>query len=56
MTQIAAALVIATGSMTQAAVGGTVLRRTTGYPAAFDNATFAVKPRAGGAPLRGLGA
>jgi integral membrane sensor domain MASE1 len=39
LTEIAAALVIAAGSMTQAAIGGTVLRRTTGYPAAFDNAS-----------------
>ena len=37
LTQIAAALVIAAGSMTQAAIGGTALRRTIGYPAAFDN-------------------
>jgi integral membrane sensor domain MASE1 len=35
LTEIAAALVIAAGSMTQAAIGGTVLRRTIGYPAAF---------------------
>ena len=39
LTEIAAALVIAAGSMTQAAVGGTVLCRTTGYPAAFNNAS-----------------
>jgi integral membrane sensor domain MASE1 len=39
LTEIAAALVIATGSMTQAAIGGTVLRRTTGYPTPFDNAS-----------------
>ena len=38
-TQIAAALVIAAGSMAQAAIGGAALRRTTGYPAAFDNAS-----------------
>ena len=37
LTQIAAALVIAAGSMTQAAIGGTALRRTIGYPAPFDN-------------------
>ena len=39
LTQIAAALVIAAGSMTQAAIGGTALRRTIGYPAPFDNAS-----------------
>ena len=37
LMQIAAALVIAAGSMTQAAIGGTALRRTIGYPAPFDN-------------------
>ena len=37
LTQIASALVIAAASMTQAAIGGTALRRTIGYPAAFDN-------------------
>ena len=37
LTQIAAALVIAAGSMMQAAIGGTALRRTIGYPAPFDN-------------------
>jgi len=36
-TQIASALVIAVASMTQAAIGGTTLRRTIGYPAPFDN-------------------
>ena len=39
LMQIAAALVIAAGSMTQAAIGGTALRRTIGYPAPFDNAS-----------------
>ena len=34
-TQIVAALVIAAGSMTQAAIGGAALRRTVGYPAPF---------------------
>ncbi len=34
---IMAALVIAVASMLQAAIGGTVLRRAIGYPAAFDN-------------------
>jgi len=33
LTQIAAALVIAAGSMAQAAIGGTALRRTIGYRA-----------------------
>ena len=37
LTQSAAALVIAAGSMTQAAIGGAALRRTTGYPP-FDDA------------------
>jgi integral membrane sensor domain MASE1 len=37
LTQSAAALVIAAGSMTQAAIGGAALRRTTGYPAPFDD-------------------
>ena len=37
LTQIATALVIAAASMTQAAIGGTALRRTIGYPAPFDN-------------------
>ena len=37
LTQIASALVIAAASMTQAAIGGTALRRTIGYPAPFDN-------------------
>ena len=37
LMQIASALVIAAASMTQAAIGGTALRRTIGYPAAFDN-------------------
>jgi integral membrane sensor domain MASE1 len=37
LTQIAAALVIATGSMAQAAIGGTALRRTIGYRAPFEN-------------------
>jgi integral membrane sensor domain MASE1 len=37
LMQIAAALVIAAGSMTQTAIGGTALRRTIGYPAPFDN-------------------
>jgi integral membrane sensor domain MASE1 len=37
LTQIAAALVIATGSMAQAAIGGTALRRTIGYRALFEN-------------------
>ena len=36
-TQIAAALVIAAGSMAQAAIGGTALRRTIGYRAPFEN-------------------
>jgi integral membrane sensor domain MASE1 len=35
-TQIVAALVIAAGSMTQAAIGGAALRRTIGYPAPFN--------------------
>jgi integral membrane sensor domain MASE1 len=35
-TQIVAALVIAAGSMTQAAIGGAALRRTIGYPAPFE--------------------
>src|SRR5262252_6786882 len=34
-TQIVTALIIATGSMTQAAIGGAALRRTIGYPAPF---------------------
>src|SRR5215468_11573796 len=37
LTQIAAALVIAAASVTQAAIGGTVLRWATGYPVPFDN-------------------
>jgi integral membrane sensor domain MASE1 len=37
LTQIAAALVIAAGSMAQAAIGGTALRRTIGYRAPFEN-------------------
>jgi integral membrane sensor domain MASE1 len=37
LTQIASALVIAAASMTQAAIGGTALRRTIGYPAPFDD-------------------
>ena len=37
LTQIASALVIAAASMTQAAIGGTALRRTIGYRAPFDN-------------------
>src|SRR6516225_7353004 len=37
LIQVAAALVIAAGSMTQAAIGGTALRRTIGYPAPFDD-------------------
>jgi integral membrane sensor domain MASE1 len=36
-TQIAAALVIAAGSMAQAAIGGTALRRMIGYRAPFEN-------------------
>src|SRR5258705_12328189 len=36
---IAAALVIAAGSTTQAAIGGMALRRTMGYPAPFENAS-----------------
>ena len=36
LTQITAALVIAAGSTTQAAIGGIVLRQTIGYPAPFD--------------------
>jgi len=39
LTQIAAALVIAAGSMTQAAIGSTALRWTIGYPAPFDTAS-----------------
>ena len=39
LMQIAAARVIAAGSMTQAAIGGIALRRTIGYPAPFDNAS-----------------
>ena len=39
LMQIASALVIAAASMTQAAIGGTALRRTIGYPAPFDNAS-----------------
>ena len=35
--QVATALVIAVGSMTQAGIGGTILRRTVGYPTPFDN-------------------
>jgi integral membrane sensor domain MASE1 len=35
LTQIVAALVIAAGSMTQAAIGGAALRKTLGYPAPF---------------------
>jgi integral membrane sensor domain MASE1 len=35
LTQIVTALVIAAGSMTQAAIGGAALRRTIGYPAPF---------------------
>jgi integral membrane sensor domain MASE1 len=37
-TQIAAALVIAAGSMAQAAIGGAALRQMTDYRAPFDNA------------------
>src|SRR5215471_17188536 len=37
LTQMASALVIAVASMTQAAIGGTALRRTIGYPAPFDD-------------------
>jgi hypothetical protein len=37
LIQVAAALVIATGSMTQTGIGGTMLRRTVGYPTPFDN-------------------
>jgi integral membrane sensor domain MASE1 len=36
LTQIVAALVIAAGSMTQAAIGGAALRRTIGYPVPFE--------------------
>jgi integral membrane sensor domain MASE1 len=36
LTQVVAALVIAAGSMTQAAIGGAVLRRTIGYPVPFE--------------------
>jgi integral membrane sensor domain MASE1 len=36
LTQIVTALVIAAGSMTQAAIGGAALRRTIGYPAPFN--------------------
>ena len=36
LTQIVTALVIAAGSMTQAAIGGVALRRTIGYPAPFE--------------------
>ena len=39
LMQIAAALVIAAGSTTQAAIGGMALRRTMGYPAPFENAS-----------------
>ena len=39
LTQIAAALVIAAASATQAAIGGTALRSATGYPVPFDNAS-----------------
>jgi integral membrane sensor domain MASE1 len=39
LTQIAAALVIAAGSMTQAAIGGAALRRTIGYSAPFDKSS-----------------
>ena len=39
LTQIAAALVIAAASVTQAAIGGTALRWATGYPVPFDNAS-----------------
>jgi integral membrane sensor domain MASE1 len=35
LAQIGTALIIATGSMTQAAIGGAALRRTIGYPAPF---------------------
>jgi integral membrane sensor domain MASE1 len=35
LTQIVTALIIAAGSMTQAAIGGAALRRTIGYPAPF---------------------
>jgi integral membrane sensor domain MASE1 len=38
LTQITAALVIAVGSVTQAAIAGTALRSATGYPVPFDNA------------------
>jgi integral membrane sensor domain MASE1 len=38
LTQITAALVIATASVTQAAIGGTALRSATGYPVPFDSA------------------
>ena len=36
LTQMVTALIIAAGSMTQAAIGGAVLRRTIGYPAPFE--------------------
>ena len=36
-TGLAAAVVIAAASMLQAAIGGTVLGRTIGYPAPLDN-------------------
>jgi len=36
LMQIATALIIAAGSMTQAAIGGAALRRTIGYPAPFE--------------------
>jgi integral membrane sensor domain MASE1 len=39
LTQITAALVIAVGSVTQAAIAGTALRSATGYPVPFDNAS-----------------
>ena len=40
--QIMAALVIAAGSMTQAAIGGSALRRAAGDPVPFDNASHIV--------------
>jgi integral membrane sensor domain MASE1 len=39
LTQITAALVIASASVTQAAIGGTALRSATGYPRPFDHAS-----------------
>jgi hypothetical protein len=44
LLQIMAALVIAAGSTTQAAIGGTALRRAAGDPAPFDDTSQMLTP------------